>query len=698
MSGHAVCVLLNRDFIKKLLKCLLMARLCGKIFTKYKYYRSDKFDFYKNLVFEIEFYRVYRRRIMKYGFIKVACATPRLKVADVDYNVSEIASLYQKAVNCGAKIVVFPELCLTGYTAGDLFYHETLLKAAEKGLKAFAEFTVGSGALAFVGLPFNYMGRNYNVAAAVSDGKVLALIPKTFLPNYNEFYEKRQFSPAPEGIFETEIIGQRTLFGKSVIITCDAMPSLRIAAEICEDLWVMNPPSVSHAQAGANVIVNLSASNELIGKADYRRSLVSMQSAKLFCAYLYADAGAGESTTDMVFAGHDIIAENGKILAESKLFEYGITTTEIDVALLEYERTKYASYVEPATEYRIIKADISFAETTLTRKYPSLPFVPEGEGRDARLELILSIQSQALAKRLIHTGAQCAVIGISGGLDSALALLVSVRAKELLAPEQRSKFTVYGITMPCFGTTDRTLRNAKKLTKELGAKCVKISIRTSVNRHLSDIKHPEGTYDITYENAQARERTQVLMDFANGRSGLVIGTGDLSELALGWATYNGDHMSMYGVNCSVPKTLVKHLVSYEATKRGGAAEKTLRDILDTPISPELLPSDGKNITQITEDKVGPYDLHDFFLFCFSRYAFPPEKILYLATATFEGKYDKETVKKWLGVFLKRFFSQQFKRSCVPDGVKIGSVSLSPRADWRMPSDASVAEWLSSMEK
>ena len=635
---------------------------------------------------------------MKDGFVKVACATPRLKVADVSYNVQEIVSLCAKAVTDGAKIVVFPELCLTGYTAGDLFYHETLLRAAEDGLKTVAESTRGSGALVFVGLPFNYLGRNYNIAAAVCNGKILALIPKTFLPNYNEFYEKRQFSPAPDGIFDVEICGQKTLFGKNILITCDCMPSLRIAAEICEDLWVMNPPSVAHAQAGANVIVNLSASNELIGKADYRRSLVSMQSAKLFCAYLYSDAGAGESTTDMVFAGHDIIAENGKILAESKLFDYGVTATEIDVALLEYERTKYASYVEPTDSYRILKADISFAETELTRAYPKTPFVPEGGEKNGRMELILSLQSQALAKRLVHTGAKCAVIGISGGLDSALALLVAVRAKELLPLQLRNEFTVFGITMPCFGTTDRTLSNAKKLTRELGAKCVKISIRTSVNRHLSDIKHPEGVFDVTYENAQARERTQVLMDYANGRGGLVIGTGDLSELALGWATYNGDHMSMYGVNCSVPKTLVKHLVAYEAERRGGATERILRDILDTPISPELLPSDGKTITQITEDKVGPYDLHDFFLFCFSRYAFPPEKTMRLAEITFRGKYEKETIKKWLVVFLRRFFSQQFKRSCVPDGVKIGSVSLSPRADWRMPSDASVAEWLSSVEK
>ena len=632
---------------------------------------------------------------MKNGFVKAACATPELKVADVAYNAEQIIRLCRKASETGVKIIVFPELCLTGYTAGDLFYHKTLLDAAEKGLAEVVQNTVDCDMIIFVGLPFGYMSHNYNVAAVINKGRILALIPKTYLPDYNEFYEARQFTPAFEGIKEAEICGQKTFFGKNILITSAAMPSMRIAAEICEDLWVMDSPSIAHAQAGANVIVNLSASNELVGKADYRRSLVSMQSAKLFCAYLYADAGAGESTTDMVFAGHDIIAENGKILAESTLFEYGLISTEIDVDLLENERRKFA-FFKDGDSYVTVKADISAEETILTRKFPALPFVPDGEEKEKRMELILSLQSHALAKRIVHTGAKCAVIGISGGLDSALALIVAVRAKELLPEEQRSDFTVLGITMPCFGTTDRTLKNAKKLTRELGAVCLKISVRTAVNRHLADIKQKKGLYDVTFENAQARERTQVLMDYANKNKGLVVGTGDLSEAALGWATYNGDHMSMYGVNCSVPKTLVKHLVAYEGSKKGGSVAKTLSDILDTPISPELLPTDGKEIVQKTEDKVGPYELHDFFLYYFSRFAFTPDKILRLAKIAFEGVYDEATIKKWLTVFIKRFFAQQFKRSCVPDGVKIGSVSLSPRADWRMPSDAVCKEWLSSL--
>ena len=634
---------------------------------------------------------------MKDGFIKVACGTPSLHVADVTRNVSEIVSLVRQASDRGAKILVLPELCLTGYTASDLFYHETLLSAAERGLKTILESTLGVYTLVFVGLPFSFRGRLYNVAAAIYDGKLLALVPKTYLPNYNEFYEKRQFSPAPTGKFEVEFCSQKTIFARDVLFCSKELPELKIAAELCEDLWVMSPPSVSHALAGATVLVNLSASNELVGKADYRRKLVSMQSAKLFCAYLYADAGVGESTTDSVFAGHDIIAENGRILAESKLFSHGLIETEIDVKALYAERVKYAQYAEPNNAYETIEFSTPIAETTLTRTFPRFPFVPDDIGSGERPELILSLQSRALARRLSHTHSSCAVVGISGGLDSALALLVAVRAKELLSDEQKKDFVVYGITMPCFGTTNRTFKNAKRLTTALKAKCLKISVKTSVTRHLKDIKHPENTFDVTYENAQARERTQVLMDFANGHNGLVVGTGDLSESALGWATYNGDHMSMYGVNCSVPKTLVKYLVSYEAKRRGGVVEKTLEDILDTPISPELLPSDGVTVTQVTEDKVGPYELHDFFLYYFMRYSFPPEKIFRVAKLTFDGIYDEETIEKWLKAFIKRFFAQQFKRSCVPDGVKIGSVSLSPRADWRMPSDAFSSEWLSRLD-
>ena len=635
---------------------------------------------------------------MRDGFVKVGCATPKLRVADVGFNAAEVLRLMVEAEKQGVKILVFPELCLTGYTAGDLFYHGALLQAAERALGGILQATERVEMLAFIGLPFSYGGKTYNVAAAIFCGKLLALIPKTALPNYNEFYEKRQFTPAKEGVREAEYCGQKTLFGREILLSVPSVPGLKIACEICEDLWIAASPSGNHARAGATVIVNLSASNELVGKSEYRRKLVSMQSAKLVCAYLYADAGVGESTTDMVFAGHDVIAENGRILKESRLFSEGLIVTETDVSYLVSERTKLFPYESQIEGYTEIPVALEPEETALTRTYPRYPFLPSDNERDERYELILSLQANALARRLAHVRASCTVVGISGGLDSALALLVAVRAKHLLPDEQKEKFTVYGITMPCFGTTDRTLKNARRLTNALGAKCVKISIRTAVNRHLSDIKQPKGVFDVTYENAQARERTQVLMDYANRENGLVVGTGDLSEAALGWATYNGDHMSMYGVNTSVPKTLVKHLVRFEGERLGGAVKATLEDILDTPISPELLPSDGKKIVQITEDKVGPYELHDFFLYYFVRYSFSPDKIFRLAKRTFDGVYDEATVEKWLRVFVKRFFAQQFKRSCVPDGVKIGSVSLSPRADWRMPSDAVCSVWLDTLEK
>ena len=630
---------------------------------------------------------------MKDGFIKVACATPNLKVADVTYNVSEIKKLIDEADKSHIKTVVFPELCITGYTCGDLFYHDTLREAAYNGLSEVASYTSGRKMLVLVGLPLCVGNKNFNVCAVINNGKILAFVPKTHLPNYNEFYEKRQFYPARGKVCDIDFFGEKIPFGTDILFVAEDMPEFKLAVEICEDLWVMNPPSIRHAQAGATVIANLSASNELVGKAEYRRTLAETQSARLFCAYLYADAGADESTTDMVFSGHNIIAENGKILAESALFTNGLISTEIDCKLVSSERVKYCEDICYDENYRKIGFDIGKEDTVLTRKYPATPFVPvEVEGRSKRAELILSIQANALKKRIVHTNSSCAVVGISGGLDSALALLATVRAKELLPQDKKDKFVIYGITMPCFGTTNRTLTNAKKLISELGAQTVTISVRASVNRHLKDIDHAEGVYDVTYENAQARERTQVLMDFANSHNGIVIGTGDLSELALGWATYNGDHMSMYSVNCSVPKTLVKHLVGYEADRFGGQIKKILFDILDTPISPELLPTHGNKVVQVTEDKVGPYELHDFFLYYFMRYAFSPEKIFRLAKLTFESKYDENTIRKWLDVFLRRFFMQQFKRSCVPDGIKVGSVSLSPRADWRMPSDASVKIW------
>lgn len=630
---------------------------------------------------------------MKDGFVKVACATPNLKVADVAYNVSEIKKTIEEADKNRIKALVLPELCITGYTCGDLFYHDTLREAAYIGLSEIVKCTSGKKMLVLVGLPLCVGSKNFNVCAVINDGKILAFVPKTHLPNYNEFYEKRQFHSAPEKTFDINFLGESIPFGTGIIFAAKDLPEFKVAVEICEDLWVMNPPSVRHAMAGATVIANLSASNELVGKAEYRRTLVGTQSARLFCAYLYANAGADESTTDMVFSGHNIIAENGKILTESSVFTHGILSSEIDCKLLSSERVKYCEDICRNDGYREISFEIGTEDTIITRKYPATPFVPdEVGGRNERAELILSIQANALKKRIIHTNSQCAVVGISGGLDSALALLATVRAKELLPEEKRDKFIVYGITMPCFGTTNRTLSNAKKLIYELGAETVTISVRESVNMHLQDIGHAEGVYDVTYENAQARERTQVLMDFANYHNGMVIGTGDLSELALGWATYNGDHMSMYSVNCSVPKTLVKHLVGYEADRLGGKIKEILFDVLDTPISPELLPTNGNEVVQITEDKVGPYELHDFFLYYFMRYAFSSEKIFRLAKLTFDRKYDEKTIRKWLDVFLRRFFMQQFKRSCVPDGIKVGSVSLSPRADWRMPSDASDKIW------
>ena len=634
---------------------------------------------------------------MKNGFVKVGCYTPKSKVCDVEYNAKNIIDGINEAASKGVKILVFPELSLTTYTAGDLFYHDVLIESSYKYLGVILEETKFLDILVFLGIPYKYSGRLYNVAVAIKGGNILGLVPKTYLPNYNEFYEKRQFVPAEKEIEEVELCGQKVPFGTKLLFTAEGFEDLKIACEICEDLWVMSPPSVEHAKAGATLIVNLSASNELVGKKEYREKLVSGQSARLYCGYMYADAGAGESTTDMVFSGHNIICENGKILKESNLFTYGLISSEIDIDLLMSERRKFVQYSEADSSYRIVPFNIAREDTKLTRTFPRTPFVPNDEGEtNQRAELILQLQSQALAKRIVHTHSNCAVIGISGGLDSALALLVAVRAKKLLPDEQRESFVVYGITMPCFGTTNRTLMNAKKLTRALGAKCLKISIRTAVNRHLSDIKHPKDTFDVTYENAQARERTQVLMDFANQRNGMVVGTGDLSELALGWATYNGDHMSMYGVNGSVPKTLVKYLVRYEAKRYGGVILKTLDDILDTPISPELLPSDGEKIVQVTEDKVGPYELHDFFLYYFVRFSFSPSKIYRIAKQTFMGIYEDETILKWLKVFVKRFFQQQFKRSCIPDGVKIGTVSLSPRGDWRMPSDAVVNEWLKEL--
>jgi len=631
---------------------------------------------------------------MKHGFIKVAAATPLIRVADCRYNAESIIGSLRECAANGAKLIVFPELCITGYTAGDLFYQDALRNAALEALSRILRATKGLDALVFVGLPLRKDGRIYNTAAAISDGKLLGVIPKTYLPNYNEFYEKRQFGGAPEENEEIEIDGQKVVFGKKLLLQCVNFSELVVGCEICEDLWVMSPPSVAHAMAGASVIVNLSASNETVGKAEYRRQLVAGQSGRLICGYIYADIGDGESTTDIVYAGHNLIAENGRLLAETALFDNCALYAELDVGSLAYERTKLANYDKDARGYQTVGFSLKLTETALTRTYAKYPFVPaEKEELASRAELILNMQARGLKKRLEHTGAKTAVIGVSGGLDSALALLVAVRAYRLLKKDLKG---ILGITMPCFGTTDRTYNNSKILMKTLGVTFKKIDIGKSVNLHLTEIGHG-GNTDIAYENAQARERTQVLMDTANLTGGLVVGTGDLSELALGWTTYNGDHMSMYAVNASVPKTLVKFLIRHEADKEDGALKEVLYDILDTPISPELLPPEDGKIAQKTEELVGPYALHDFFLFYMIRMGFAPSKVLRIAKLSFADEYDAATIEKWMKVFIKRFFSQQYKRSCLPDGVKIGSVALSPRGDWRMPSDASAEVWLQELE-
>lgn len=635
---------------------------------------------------------------MKYGFVKVCAATPEIRVADVKYNTKNIIKAIKESAENGSQLTVFPELCVCGYTCGDLFNQPVLISACENALEEIAKATEGLKTLVFVGAPIARLGRLYNCAVAIHDGEILGAVPKTYLPNYGEFYEKRNFTSPRSDYGEYIAIGGNTEvdFSTHLMFTCNNMSNVTVACEICEDLWAPEPPSVRFARAGANIIVNLSASNETVGKAEYRRNLVKMQSAKLIAGYIYSDAGDGESTTDMVFAGHNLIAENGAVLAESKLFDNGLLYGEIDVDMLSCERRKMASVFNEASEdsYRWLDFETYEFETygtqaEITRKYPQFPFVPES-GLSERSELILTIQSKGLEKRFAHTGSKTALLGISGGLDSALALLVTVRAFKSLGKDLKD---IFAVTMPGFGTTKRTKSNAQKLCEALGVTFKTIPVGKTVEKHFKDIEHDPDNRNVTYENAQARMRTMVLMDLANDLNGMVIGTGDLSELALGWATFNGDHMCMYGVNAGVPKTLVKHLIAYEAEKLGGEIKKVLTSILNTDISPELLPPDRNGeIAQKTEDIVGPYELHDFFIYYFMRYGFPPDKLYYIACRTFEGKYDAETIKKWLKSFIKRYFMHQFKRSCMPDGVKVGSVSLSPRGDLRMPSDAVSELW------
>lgn len=634
---------------------------------------------------------------MKNGFVKVAAATPDIRVADVEFNTQNIINVMEEAQKNGAKILVFPELCVTGYTCSDLFDHSVLLKASRKALLEIAENTNDKDMLVFVGAPLEVNGKLYNVAAAMNQGEIIGFTTKTFLPNYGEFYEMRQFTPGPQTVREITFEGKKIPFGPQILFQAEGMEELVVAAEICEDVWSPIPPSIQAALEGATVIVNCSASDETIGKDTYRRALISGQSARLISGYIYANAGEGESTTDLVFGGHNIIAENGTILKESSRYVNEIIYSELDLQRITGERRKNTTF-QPLDEETLIRVPFTIEETKtfLTRTFPKKPFVPSDEQtRAQRCEEILTIQAMGLKKRLAHTNARTAVVGISGGLDSTLALLVTARAFDMLG---RDKKDIIAVTMPCFGTTDRTYQNACEMSKKVGATLIEVPIADAVNVHFRDIGHDPEDHSVTYENCQARERTQVLMDIANKTWGMVIGTGDLSELALGWATYNGDHMSMYGVNASVPKTLVRHLVKYAADDtKDEALKNVLYDVLDTPVSPELLPPKDGDIAQKTEDLVGPYELHDFFLYFMLRFGYEPSKIFRIACMTFDGEYDKETIFKWLETFCRRFFSQQFKRSCLPDGPKVGTVALSPRGDWRMPSDACVAVWMKDLE-
>lgn len=655
---------------------------------------------------------------MKDGFIKVAACTPEIQVADVDFNVDKIISQLEKCREEGVKVAVFPELCITGYTCQDLFFQNALLDKAMEGVVKIAKTTADSDMLVAVGVPVRANGKLYNCAAVIQDGEVRAFVPKTHLPNYNEFYEARHFAPyrGECAAIDLREYGQLEFIPpmEQTVFVCEEIPELVVGFELCEDLWVADPVSNYLAKSGATLICNLSASDEVIGKDSYRRQLVSNQSARLVAGYIYCSAGDGESTQDMVFSGHNIIAENGSILAESRLFENGITISEIDFKKLAFERRKISTYPESNSVWDqlneiykpyfldVLPVDyITFdmCDTKLTRKFSKTPFIPANQAeRNERCHLILQMQSHGLMKRIAHTHSKTVVIGISGGLDSTLALLVCVMAMDLL---KRPHTDIVAVTMPCFGTTKRTRSNAEILCDALGVTFREVDISNAVLQHFEDIGHDYNDHSVVFENGQARERTKVLMNIANQVSGMVVGTGDLSELALGWATYNGDHMSMYGVNASIPKTLVRHIVQYYGdTCTSDTLRDVLYDILDTPVSPELLPTDesGTEMTQKTEDLVGPYELHDFFLYYGIRWGFEPSKVKRLAKYAFEGDYPDEVIDKWLKTFYRRFFSQQFKRSCLPDGAKIGSVTLSPRGDWRMPSDAVAKLWLEDIDK
>ena len=633
---------------------------------------------------------------MKDGFIKIACATPDVKVADCGYNADRIIELIKEAHDKGVKIVCFPELSVTGYTCGDLFLQEALLSAAKNETVRIIKETANVDIVSIVGVPLVVCGKLCNCAVVINKGAAVGAVAKKNIPNYSEFYEARHFTAADELCADIMLNDEIFVHLEDTVFICKELPELTFGIEICEDMWVSSPPSERLARSGAVIIFNLSTSDEVIGKADYRRTLVKSRSGSLACTYAYADSGIGESTQDMVFAGHDIIAENGSVIAESRLFSKGLIIADTDIKKLDYERRRMNTFTA-SPDMKSTFFSLEITETHLDRYFPKTPFVPSDKKQlDSRCEEILTMQAVGLMTRLRHIGCKTAALGLSGGLDSTLALIVTVHAFDMLGLGRNG---IHTITMPCFGTTDRTYSNACTLAEVYGTTLTEIDIRSSVMQHFTDIGQSPEIHNVTYENSQARERTQILMDKANQLGGIVIGTGDLSELALGWATYNGDHMSMYAVNSSIPKTLVRWLVSYEADTSDGKLKNALLDILDTPVSPELLPpgNDG-TISQKTEDIVGPYELHDFFMYYMLRYGYPPKKIFRIACIAFEEDYSKEVIMKWLKTFYKRFFSQQFKRSCLPDGPKVGTVTLSPRGDWRMPSDASANIWLKELEE
>ena len=626
---------------------------------------------------------------MKFGLVKCACFSPKIKVADVEFNKNSIIKNIDNAKSLGVELVVFPEMCLTGYTVGDLVFSDVLLSGAENALKKIV-LAVPEKMLVFVGMPLKKDGVIYNVAVAISNGKIVGVVPKTHL---NSGYQARFFAPAKSGVEHIDFCGFNVPFGTDILFNCNNS-NLKVAVEIGEDLFAINSPSNRHAENGATIIANLSANAQVIGKSKEIINIENAQSKKLCSGYLYAEAGDGESTTDAVFGGQTVISELGKTLAQNPAFSNGVAVTDIDVDLIAFRRSKWFNNISQEN-YVKVNVDILTDNDKIDRIINKSPFVPVCKmERNSRIEEVLTIQAEGLKKRIEHTNAGSVVIGLSGGLDSTLAILVAVKAVALANKPIKD---VIAVTMPCFGTTSRTFDNTIKLAKALGVTLKKIDITKSVQRHLKDIKH-NGNLDVTYENAQARERTQVLMDVANQTGGLVVGTGDMSELALGWATYNGDHMSMYGVNCSIPKTLVRHIVSFVSDNSKGKLKMVLKDILDTPVSPELLPPKSGDISQKTEDIVGPYELHDFFLFNLIRNGYAPTKIYHFAKHVFNGEYDGQTILKWLKIFIRRFFNQQFKRSCVPDGVKVGSLSISPRGEWVMPSDAVSSLWLKELDE